>query len=91
MKKSLRITLTGNIQSMFFENFIKEQADKLNVKGFFRKLEDGRAEIFIEGDTDNVAEMRALCQRGFQHSQVRKFEEKPESFQGFKEFKVLKI
>jgi acylphosphatase len=91
MKNSTRLTLTGSVQSMFFEQFIKEQADKLSVRGFFRKLEDGRVDIFIEGDSDNVEEMKAICKRGSQHSQIRHVDEKQESFQGFKEFKILRI
>jgi len=91
MKKSLRLHITGNIQSMFFEHFIKENADRLEVKGYLRRLEDGRAEIFLEGDNTKVDEMAIISKRGPQHTQIRKTEEKPESFQGFKEFKILRI
>lgn len=91
MKKSMRLYITGAVQGMFFEQFIKESAEKLGIKGYIRKLEDGRAEIFIEGDNIKVDEMAAISKRGSQHTQIRKVEEKPESFQGFKEFKILKI
>jgi len=91
MKKSLRLYLTGSVQTMFFENFVKENADGLDIRGFLRKLEDGRMEIFIEGDGDKVDQMKAICKRGSQHSQIRRVEEKLERFQDFKEFKILKI
>jgi len=91
MKKSLRLYLTGSVYGMLFENFIKQNADDFGVKGFFRQLEDGRAEIFIEGDQDSVDLMVSLCKRGSTHSQIRDVKEKPESFQDFKEFKILKI
>ena len=91
MKKSIRLRLTGNVQGMFFEQFIKEQADKLGVKGFFRKLETGKVEIFAEGNTDVVNEMVAICRRGSQHTQIRNVEEKEERFQDFKDFRVIKI
>jgi len=91
MKKSLRLTLTGSVQGMLFEQFIKEYAERLNIKGFFRKLQDGRVEIFIEGDNDKMEEMKSICRRGSRHTQIRNVEEKPESFQGFKEFKILRI
>lgn len=91
MKHSRRLFITGSIQGMFFEQFIKDNADKLNIKGFMRKLEDGRVEVFIEGNHENVQQMIAICKRGPQHSQIRNTEERLERFQDFKEFKILRI
>ncbi len=91
MKKSKRITLTGSVQGIFFEQFIKNNADKIGIRGYIRKLEDGRAEIFIEGDIDKVDEMTEICKRGARYSQIRHSEEKLEKFQGFKEFKIIRI
>ena len=91
MKKSKRLFLQGSVQSMFFEQFIKENADKLGVRGYLRKLEDGRLEIFIEGNNEKVDEMSSLCKRGTQHTQIRNVEEKEEKFQDFKEFRILRI
>jgi acylphosphatase len=91
MKKSLRLYLTGSVGTMFFDNFIKENALKLDIRGYLRKLEDGRVEIFIEGDNEKVDAMSSICKRGSQHTQIRNVEEKTERFQDFKEFKILKI
>ena len=91
MKKAARLFISGTVQSVFFRQFIKEHADKNKVKGFVRNLEDGRVEIFLEGDMESVDSMISLCKRGPQHAQIRSVEERPESFQYFKEFKVLKI
>ncbi|MBU0907284.1 MAG: acylphosphatase [Nanoarchaeota archaeon] len=91
MKKSVRLVLTGSVQSMFFEQFILENAKKSDVRGYLRKLENGKLEIFLEGDISKVDDVAALCRRGTQHTQIRNVEEKVERFQDFKEFKVLKI
>ncbi len=91
MKKSVRYFIQGSVQPVFFNKFIKENADKLGVKGFVRTMEDGRIEIFIEGDIDAVERMAPICKRGPEHSMIRNVEEKPEHFQGFAEFKVLRI
>lgn len=91
MKKASRIFITGSIQSMFFELFIKKQAETNKVKGFYRRLEDGRGEVFIEGDEENVNSMITVCKNGPKHAQIRKVEEKEEKFQDFKEFKIIKI
>lgn len=91
MKKSKRLFLTGTTQLMFFENFIKESADNLGIRGFIRKLQDGRLEIFMEGDKDRVEQMTEICKRGHQHTQIKKFEEKEERFQDFKDFRIIKF
>jgi len=91
MKKSVRLYIKGSVQDVFFRGFVKENAEKYDVKGFTRNLEDGRVEVFLEGSTNNVEKMIELCQKGPKHSQVKDVEIKPEKFQDFKTFKVLHI
>jgi acylphosphatase len=91
MKKSVRLYITGTVQGVFFRSFIKENAERYNVKGFTRNLEDGRIEIFLEGDSNDVNKMIELCKKGPKHSQIKNVEIKPETFQSFKSFKVLHI
>lgn len=91
MKKSVRLYITGLVQGVFLRSFIKTNAERFNVKGFTRNLEDGRVEVFLEGDSDDVNKMVALCEQGPKHSQIKKVDIKPEKFQDFKSFKVLHI
>jgi acylphosphatase len=89
MKKSVRLYIQGVVQSVFFRSFVKENAEKLDVKGFTRNLEDGRVEVFLEGDAEKVNEMVELCRKGPKHSQIKDIETIPEKFQGLKGFKIL--
>jgi len=91
MKKSVRLYITGSVQGVFFRLFVKQNAEKIGVNGFVRNLEDGRIEIFLEGDSDKVNQMTEICKKGPKHSQIRNVEIKPETFQGFRNFKVLHI
>ena len=91
MKKSTRLIISGSVQPFFFKPFVKENANKNNVRGFVRNLEDGRLEIFLEGDQENVDNMIEICKRGPTRSNLRYVEEKEEKFQDFKEFKIIKI
>jgi acylphosphatase len=91
MKKSIRIYLTGTVQDVFFRAFIKENAERYNVKGFIRNLEDGRIEIFLEGNIDDVDKVIELAKKGPKNSIIRGFEIKDEKFQDFKNFKILHI
>lgn len=89
MRKSLRLFITGNLQSMYSKQFVKENADANHVRGFMRNLEDGRVEIFLEGMKENVDAMVDICKAGPKFTQVRNVDIKEERFQDFKDFKVL--
>jgi len=91
MKKSIRLYITGTVQGIFFRGFIKENAERYDVKGFTRNLEDGRVEVFLEGNTDNVNKMIELCKKGPKHSIIKNVEIKDEKFQGLRDFKVLRL
>jgi len=91
MKKSLRIYLSGAVQDVLFRDFIKKNAEEYNVRGFARNLEDGRLEVFLEGDTDDVAKMIEICKTGPKSAEIKNTEIIEEKFQDFKTFKILHI
>ena len=91
MKKAVRLYINGTVQGIFFRNFIKENADKNNVRGFTRNLDDGRVEIFLEGNIKDVERVMNICYKGPKHAQIKGVETKEEKFQGLKDFKVLHI
>ena len=83
--------IDGIVQDVFFRGFVKENAERHNVKGFVRNLEDGRVEIFIEGNTEDVDKMVELCKKGPKNAQIRGIDIRPEKFQDLKTFKILHI
>jgi len=91
MKKAVRLYIDGTVQGIFFRQFVKDNADRYDLRGFVRNLEDGRVEIFVEGESDNVDKLIELCRKGPKYSQIRNVEIKEEKLQDFKEFKVLHI
>jgi len=91
MKKATRMYIDGTVQDVFFRGFVKENAERHNVKGFVRNLEDGRVEIFLEGNNEDVDKMVELCKKGPKHAQIRGIDIRPEKFQDFKTFKILHI
>lgn len=91
MKKAVRLYVTGNVQGVFYRAFVKENAEKLNIKGFVRNLEDRRVEVFLEGEYENMIKMIDICNKGPRHAEIRNVEEKNERLQDFRVFKVLHI
>ena len=49
-KTRVHIFVSGLVQGVFFRYFTKKTADKLNLKGWVKNLDDGRVEILAEGD-----------------------------------------
>jgi len=92
MRKSVRAYYRGTVQSIFFRQFIKENADKRGVKGFARNLEDGRVEAWFQGEPEMVDEMVEVCRTGHKHAMVKNVEIREEKWQDdFKEFKILRF
>ncbi len=91
MKRAVKLSISGSVQGMFFRQFIKDSADKAGVKGFVRNLEDGRVEVFAEGNNPNVDQMIEICRIGPKHARIKSVEEKEERLQDFKEFKILRF
>ena len=92
MKKAARFLVKGTVQGIFFRQFVRENAKKLEFKGFVRNLSNGEVEVFVEGEGDNLKKLREILKLGPKHSQIRDvtFEEKKWSGD-FKEFKILRF
>lgn len=90
MKKALKINISGSIQTSIFKRVLKETADKLNLKGFVRTLDNGSTEVFAQGEQLDIEKLIDFC-RGTTPSVTRRIEQKEERLQDFKDFKVLTI
>jgi acylphosphatase len=91
MKKAVRVSIFGTVQSVFFRQFILESAEKTGVKGYVRNKADGSVEAWFEGEDLNVKKMIELARQGPKHAVINKVDIKDENFQGMKEFKILNI
>lgn len=92
MKKAVKIIINGTVQGVFFRNFVKEQADKLGLKGFVRNLDNGDVEIIAEGDGAAVEQMIDICKKGPKFAQIRNVTMEERKYSGeYTEFKVLRF
>jgi len=89
--KTVRIKISGLVQGVFFRKFIKDEADKLELKGHVRNLENGDVEVIAEGKDENVNEMVLVCKKGAPHSQVKNVDVQELNHIGFDDFKILDI
>ncbi len=89
--KTLKIHFSGIVQGIFFRSFIKENAEKLKIKGYVRNLSSGELELIIEGRDERINDMLKICKKGPAHSEIKKIEIKEIKHQGFSEFKILSL
>ncbi|MBI2667221.1 acylphosphatase [Candidatus Woesearchaeota archaeon] len=79
----------GIVQSVGFRNYIKTKANKLNIKGWIKNLEDGRIKAVFEGEENNVNEILEHCKKGPYLAKVDNIIVKKEKYVNeFKDFEI---
>lgn len=91
MKKRLHLWISGVVKGVFFRAQTKEQAEKLNLNGFVRNMENGVEAVF-EGNVVDLEKMLDFIKKGPKYSKVEKVEAKEENYTGeFKGFRIIYI
>jgi len=89
--KTVRAKISGTVQGVFFRKFIKEEADKLGLKGHVRNLESGEVEIMAEGKDEDVNSLMKICKKGPAHSNIKNVDVQELNHIGFDDFKILRV
>jgi acylphosphatase len=58
------LSISGQVQGVFFRAWSREQADELGVRGWIRNRPDGHVEAHVEGDQVAVEAMIARLRKG---------------------------
>ncbi len=83
--------ISGKVQGVFFRSFIKENADKLDIKGYVKNLDDGRLEAVFEGSEAKTKEIIQKCKKGPLFAEVNHVDAIKEKYIGeFKSFEILR-
>ncbi len=92
VKGAAKFVVKGTVQGIFFKGFCKENADKLNLNGFVRSLEDGNVEVLVEGAKSDIEDFFKILKEGPKHSNIRSVVVEEKKWTGdLKEFKVLRF
>jgi acylphosphatase len=78
----------GRVQGVYFRQSTQVEAQRLGLDGWVRNLEDGRVEVWLEGEADAVRELAAWLEHGPQAARVDGLELQPQDAQGFSGFQV---
>ena len=66
----VHLLISGIVQGVYYRQSTKRQAQKLDLKGWVRNLEDGRVEALVEGEKDKIDELIKWCYEGPSNAKV---------------------
>ena len=67
---AIHVRIQGQVQGVWFRNWIVEQATKRDLRGWVRNRGDGSLEAVFVGDDPKVRDMVAACRSGPPKAQV---------------------
>ncbi len=63
-RKAIHIWVSGKVQGVYFRASTSKKAQKLNLSGWVRNLEDNRVEIFAQGQEEALDQFLLWCKKG---------------------------
>jgi acylphosphatase len=80
--------VSGRVQGVYFRQATAEQAERLDLAGWVRNLDDGRVEVLFEGEEEAVRELAAWLRLGPEQAEVASLELYEQPLQGIAGFLV---
>jgi acylphosphatase len=78
--------VSGRVQGVYFRQSTVEQAERLQLNGWVRNLNDGRVEVLAEGEESAVQALSAWLEHGPSAAQVSAVELQELPLQGIAGF-----
>jgi acylphosphatase len=88
--KTVRLTIKGKVQGVFFRATAKDVADKLGVNGWIRNLPDRNVEIVATSTEDILQKFIDWCKQGPSKARVEDVIVEELAFQEFKGFRIIR-
>lgn len=88
--KTIRLTIKGKVQGVFYRATAKEIADVLGIKGWVRNLPDRNVEIAATGTEELLQKFTAWCQQGPPKARVDDVLINELVLEEFKDFRIIR-
>ena len=89
MKARVRIWISGKVQGVFYRDNTRRWASSMELSGWVRNLPDGRVEVLVEGEKDNIESLERKLKKGPPLSRVEDVRTEWEDYKGeFLDFRI---
>ena len=68
--QTISIIVSGKVQGVFYRQTTKEKALELGLTGKVRNLKDGRVNIIVTGEKENLDKLIEWCKKGPPRAEV---------------------
>ncbi len=83
--------MLGFVQGVGFRQFVKKKAVSLGLTGWVKNLSDGRVELLVQGQKENIQKLIKLAEKGPFFAEVKSVQvEWEKASQSYKSFEVLR-
>ena len=88
--KTIRLTIKGKVQGVFYRATAKDVADLTGVKGWVRNLPDKNVEIIATAPEDTLQKFINWCKQGPPKAKVEDVIVEELSLEEFSHFKIIR-
>ena len=87
--KRLHIVISGDVQGVFFRQFLKSKAESLGLAGWVKNVGTNKVEAVVEGEDNALNILLSYCRQGPTGAKVGEIKFQYEPWTGeFENFKV---
>ena len=69
-----RIIISGIVQGVFCRDFIRKNAEALNIKGYVRNTKEGNVEVLAGGKKEDIKKLVEQCKTGPLEAKIKNIE-----------------
>jgi acylphosphatase len=88
--KTIRLTIKGKVQGVFYRATAKEIADALGIKGWVRNLPDRNVEIAATASEDMLQKFTEWCKQGPPRAKVDDVRIDEQVLEEFRDFRIIR-
>ena len=88
--KTIRLTIKGKVQGVFYRATAKDVADQLGVKGWIKNLPDNNVEVRATASEELLQKLIAWCKQGPPKARVEDVIVEELSFEEFSGFRIIR-
>lgn len=89
MKRRAHLYISGLVQGVFFRSHVRSHASRYGLTGWVRNLRDGRVEVVVEGEEEDIEKVIHACRIGPRGARVDGVDVRFEDYKGeFDQFEI---